>query len=794
MFKKYKNRGFDSLSSLSLILMVFLSAYSLESTRWTENLNLVTSLACIGVILGLALGVSSFRKKQLILISALYSLVILFLFLVVIPTQKSYWVESWSVILERVHLAGGALLHGEPVPDNILFILITGSMYWVISLWAGIDLIRKKNPWIPLGILSVSLIVTQFFQLTAYRSALLSGVFFFLFLFLAGRLRYLEVHQAWKEQRAYEDQESAVVFLRTILLFSIFLVILAWGIPYILDVATPGTKQHKAFVQNMEDSGDFFSDFFSSFRAQPIQKETVFGDTFQLGSSQPLGDDVLFTAIAPSDDFINGNYYWKARSYSNYENGEWSSIDVEGQSIESDTVVQFSDMEQYEVGKFIFVVNAELNYYYLPGITVSINRPARITEIFKDTKDYDVLAWKPFLPLEENDSYQSESYFLPLTYETLAEAGGSYPARVKNIYLQLPENFSSRFRQLARAITNGLDSDFEKTMAITNYLRSQMTYTTQIDEISQNLDPVFWFLFDVKSGYCNYYASSEVLLLRSIGIPARLAAGYAQGVEIERNKVFEVRSKDSHVWVEVYFPDVGWVIFEPTSAQPAVYFPSETAMMEENESVENGQQDWMGQIAPGDLPTNANNSSRYEAIERRLAEQGEGMYSFGGTGEPSSDWLLPGVIAFCAAGLILFLFFGKIKFQGRTVALQAYLVLALEKSGKIPPRWMKTWADYRAMSCLQHGFFQFDQYLKAFGVGETPQKTPLEKASFLQKFVPNAADEIENILRKYQEEIYGGRIAEEHDLRKQFRKLRKEVFLALLVYKFTLLWKKLPHR
>ncbi len=794
MFKKYKNRGFDGLSCLSLILMVFLSAYSLESTHWTENLNLVTSLACIGVILGLALGTTSFRKKQLFLISSLYSLVILFLFLIVIPTQKNLWAESWLIIVERARTAVSALLQGEPVPDNILFILITGSMYWVLSLWAGIDLIRKKNPWIPLGILAVSVIATQFFQLTAYRSALLSGIFFFLLLFLAGRLRYLEVHQEWKEQRAYEDHESAVVFLRTTLFLSIFLIILAWGTPFVIDVATPGTKQHKAFVQTMEDSGDFFSDFFSSFRSQPIQKETVFGDTFQLGLSQPLGEEVLFTAIAPSDDFISGNYYWKARSYSTYDNGKWSSIDVEGQSIEADTLIQFPNMEQYETGNFIFVVNAELSYYYLPGITVSIDKPARITEIFKDTQDFDVLAWKPFLPLEENDSYQSESYFLSLTYEALAEAGGSYPARVKNIYLQLPENFSSRFRQLARAITDGLDSDFEKTLAITNYLRSQMTYTTDIDEIPQNLDPVFWFLFETKSGYCNYYASSEVLLLRSIGIPARLAAGYAQGVEIERDKVFEVRSKDSHVWVEVYFPEIGWVIFEPTSAQPAVYFPSEAALIEENESIENDQLDWARQTALSDIQTNANDSSRYEAIERRLAEQGEGLYDFGGIVEPSSNWLLPGAVAFAAAGFILFLFFGKLRYQGTTVVLQEYLVLSLERSGKTPPHWMKAWADYRSMSSLQRSFMQFDHYLNAFDAGETPQRTPLEKARLLQKFVPKAAGEIENILQEYQEEIYSARTVEERDLRKPFRRLRKEVALALLVYKFNLLWKKLSNK
>ena len=793
MFKKYKNRGFDGLSSLSLVLMVFLSAYSLESTDWTENLNLVTSLACLGVILGLAMGISTFRKKQVILLSSLYTLVILFLFLIVMPSQTNSWIQSCSLILERIRTAVEALQLKQPVPNNVLFILLTGSLYWTLSLWAGIALIRTSRPWIPLAILAASLVATQFFQLSGYRSSLLSSLFFFLFLFLAGRLHYLAVHRDWKIHRAYEDQESGIVFLRTTVIFSAALVILAWGIPFLIDVATPGTKQHKAFVQTMQDSGDFFSNFFSSFRSQPIQKETVFGDTFQLGSAQPLGDDVLFTVVAPTNDFINGNYYWKARTYSTYENGEWSSIDVEGQSIEPDTAVQLPQSDQYEKGKFIFVVNSELNYYYLPGRTISINKSARITEIFKDTDDYDVLAWKPFLPLEQNDSYQSESYFPTLTLEMLEKAGRSYPVRVKNVYLQLPEDFSERIHQLAEAITDGSKSEFEKTLAITDYLRAQMTYSTDVGELPQNLDPVFWFLFETKSGYCNYYASSEVLLLRSIGIPARLVVVYAQGLEVEKDKAFEVRSKDSHVWVEVYFPEIGWVTFEPTSAQPAVSFPSEKSVVGENGSAENEGQNLSNQLTQNSGLTNENDFSRYEAIEKRLADQ-EGLYDFGGLTISSKNWQTPTLIALAAVGFILFVFMGKIKYRGKTIVVQEYLVLTLENSGKKPPRWIKAWSDYRNMTYLQQNFLRFDFFLRAFRIDELAQRTPLEKAHLLQEFVPKAKNDFEEILLAYQEEIYGKRTAAGKNLRKSFHHLRRETFQSLFIYRFNYLWKKLLNR
>lgn len=791
MFKKYQERGFDLLASLSLILMVFLSAYSLESTHWTEDLNLVTSLASIGVILGIALGISSFKKKQIVILSILYSLVILFLFLVVAPSGSNSWIESWPVIQERVSNALRALLQGSPVPDNILFILSTGILYWIISLWAGIGLIRKNNPWAPVSLLAASLVATQFFRPIVYRSGLLSGVFFFLLLFLLGRLNFLTAHRRWIERNAYEDQGSGTVFLRTTFVISIVLVILAWSVPFFMDVATPGTKQHTAFVQTIEDSGDFFSDFFSSLKSQPIQKETVFGDTFQLGSSQPLSEDVLFTAIAPANDFITGNYYWKARSYAYYENGIWTSGAVEIQTIVENTPVKIDQPAQIETGKFVLVANSDLSYFYLPGITISINQPARITEMFKDTENYDVIAWKPLLPLAEKDSYQSESYFIPLTYETLQAAGDTYPARVKRAYLQLPEDFPERIHQLAEAITNGLGSDFEKALAITDYLRSQMKYTTEIEDIPQNLDPVFWFLFEEKSGYCNYYASAEVLLLRSIGVPARLAVGYAQGIEIEEGKIFEVRSKDSHAWPEVYFPDIGWVVFEPTSAQPAVRFPYENSVMneieeseleEESQSSQNGQRD----------SNNANSSSWYEAIEERLAEQEE-LYDIG-IPDSTRNWYTPLLILTALAGSLIFLFFGRIKHRGVSVPVQEYVVFSLEKIGKKSPVWLKKWAEYRTLTYLQRNFPLFDLILRAFGIEELSHLTPFEKAQKMQEFIPKARMDIEQILQGYQDEAFGNYPMVELNIRTSFRHLRKEALRAIMMDRFNRLWKKLLNK
>lgn len=789
MFRKYKERGFDALASCSLLIMVFLSAYSLESTHWTEDLNMVTSLACIGVILGIALGVSAFQKRHIMILSTLYSLILLFLFLVVIPSGGNSWSEGWRMVYGRTHMALRALLQGQPVPDAILFIVTAGILYWTVSLWAGFALIRKANPWVPLGVLGASLVATQFFQPVLYRSSLLTGTFFFLFLFLMGRLNFLTAHSRWKERKAYEDQESDTIFLRVTAILSSVLVLLAWGVPFLMDVATPGSKQHKAFIQTIEEGEDFFSDLFFSFRTQPIQKETVFGDTFDLGSAQPLGEEVLFTAVAPSSDFFDGNYYWKARSYSTYENGRWSSIDVEGKTIDANTRLELARATKNEIGTFTMVVNAELTYFYLPGNTISINRDVRITEMFAGDEDYDVIAWKPLLPLEPNDSYQSESYMPSLTYEMLQSAGDNYPARVKRMYLQLPEDFSERIQTLAEAITDRLDSDFEKTLAITEYLRTQMAYSTELGELPRNLDPVFWFLFEQKQGYCNYFASAEVLLLRSIGIPARLGVGYAQGVEIERGKVFEIRSRDSHAWSEVYFPEIGWVIFEPTSAQPAIHFPYESVAAQEEVEGRTLQETQPNEIGLREnAATGSNMTAWFDAIEERLAGQ-ERLYEFG-YAKSGKSWITPAILTALAGGSVLFLFLGRVRYQGKRIPLQEYMVTVFEKRGRTSPQWLKKWAAYRNATYLQRTFPQFDLMLAVFGVKNLPQRTPLEKATLLAHFVPEAQKEIEHIVQAYQQEAFGKQAHGKGNLPVYFRHLRK----AALGAWFTARAKRLKKR
>ena len=88
-------------------------------------------------------------------------------------------------------------------------------------------------------------------------------------------------------------------------------------------------------------------------------------------------------------------------------------------------------------------------------------------------------------------------------------------------------------------------------------------------------DGVDHFLFTLKEGYSEYFGSSMSVLLRTVGVPARLAVGYTTGDRIGDQDIFAVTDSHSHAWVEVYFPGFGWIPFEPTpgEALPSVYQP-----------------------------------------------------------------------------------------------------------------------------------------------------------------------------------------------------------------------------
>jgi hypothetical protein len=156
------------------------------------------------------------------------------------------------------------------------------------------------------------------------------------------------------------------------------------------------------------------------------------------------------------------------------------------------------------------------------------------------------------------------------------------PASLKARYTQLPDSVPVRVHQLAHDVAGakGLGegpeinpAPFDQAKSIERFLR-QYPYSLDVDLPPEGADPVDYFLFDLQSGYCDYYASAMVVMARSVGLPARLGVGYLRQPEDESGYQ-TVTEKNAHSWAEIYFAGFGWAEFEPTAA-----FPSDALMVD----------------------------------------------------------------------------------------------------------------------------------------------------------------------------------------------------------------------
>jgi transglutaminase-like putative cysteine protease len=158
--------------------------------------------------------------------------------------------------------------------------------------------------------------------------------------------------------------------------------------------------------------------------------------------------------------------------------------------------------------------------------------------------------------------YQADSLLPVIPPAELRQASTNYPEINKQMYLQLPQ-LDPRVPKLAAQITNGATNPYDKASRIETYLKTKYAYTLDLRD-PHGQDPLAYFLFDRRAGHCEYFASAMTILVRTLGIPARYVTGFLPGEYNDVGGDYIIRASDAHAWVEVYFPDYGWITFDPT--------------------------------------------------------------------------------------------------------------------------------------------------------------------------------------------------------------------------------------
>lgn len=274
-------------------------------------------------------------------------------------------------------------------------------------------------------------------------------------------------------------------------------------------------------------------------------------DYVELGGPREVDKNVVMRVISPESTYLRGKIYdeyngkgWHKSEY------KWSRQQDNSHIVPGfDEQVSFRSIIQ-EVTKFD---PGETIYTTYSPLWLDLNSNS---EYYVD-EDYEMRSGN-----SGERSYEVTSAIPYVDFEKLKKSGYDYPEDVLK-YMQLPQGLPKRIGNLADAITKDANDPYDKAVAIQGYLRS-LTYELNVPKPPADRDFADYFLFDLKEGYCTYFATAMTVMLRTQGIPARYVEGYAMPAQPDSGTVYYIRNSMAHAWVEVYFNDFGWMSFDPT--------------------------------------------------------------------------------------------------------------------------------------------------------------------------------------------------------------------------------------
>jgi protein-glutamine gamma-glutamyltransferase len=268
--------------------------------------------------------------------------------------------------------------------------------------------------------------------------------------------------------------------------------------------------------------------------------------------------------------------FWRGQSFDTWDGRRWTASSERTRLISGDGVIELPVFEGSVINEdaedFIQTV-----YVDKPGPNLIFGASTATKLYFPDRS---VLALadgtvRSGVRLEKGAVYTviskrptvNEARLLTTPF-TVARASAGLAPPAQTAYTQLPPTFPTRVSELAATVTAEVPSLYAKVQALENWLAHNTTYSIDIPPLAPGADAVETFLFDQRVGFCEQIASSLVMMLRTLGVPARLGVGYASGTRNPFTGLYEVKASDAHAWTEVYFPGVGWLTFDPTASVP----------------------------------------------------------------------------------------------------------------------------------------------------------------------------------------------------------------------------------
>jgi transglutaminase-like putative cysteine protease len=562
-------------------------------------------------------------------------------------------------------------------------------------------------------------------------------VYLLLALLLIGRSYYLQSEKVWVERRVYVHDEAWMNILGGLFTVALTVIVVAWLLPTSISSVQTATNMWTRITRGARDR---LSNAVTSLNGPyGLPGTNFYGSSLSLGQNAALGDAPVFTVTVQDPPVSNLRYYWRGRVYDTYHNGQWD--------VSQATTLNFNpasgnlsaaDISDRSVAQLHFTLQFPTQtLIYSPSEPVWVDRPADVQVTLDQAALSDVLSWQAKRSIATGNGYVVRAQIGNPNVEQLRAAVPAYPQWVQDRYLQVPDNLHREFQALAQKVTAGQNTPYDKAAAITSYLRANLQYSTNVPPAPEGRDPVEWVLFNYKKGFCNYYASAEVLMLRSVGVPARLAVGFAEGDY--KNGSYTVRRRDAHAWPEVFFPGLGWVEFEPTVSQSPLVRSDPAAVAGNGVTSRSLIRPLEGDERPGLKPPTAESTTHGGLLNPALAMRAL-------------------LIALSAVAAVLAIY---LLYRHRALTyVPLVLASAFESSGLATPEWIENWLLWNRLEPVEQAFISINISLRWLGKPPAIYATPAERAATLKTLLPSALNHIEAVASELETGLFTPRAAD----------------------------------
>jgi transglutaminase-like putative cysteine protease len=562
---RYTGITWETLVTLAIVMVGFLTVVrSIDSADWVPGMPSLYEIGFLGLLLGLVAAHSRIPALAAHIV-ALGVGGVAGLYVIGNELRGSLRERTWE-ILERLWLWGDAVVTGGISNDDIPFIVLVVLATYVAAYVAAWSIFRWYNAWI--GLIPGGLALLTNISYLPGQHSLPLLIYLFCAILLVARVNLLRHAREWRERKIRYPDFISLTVLNITVWVALPLLALAWVLPVGSGsglLYSAWTKVTSPIAEPLNDLGRVFSGIDSKKGSQVH----LFGSTLPLQGPIKLSSSEVLRVTASEPGFLRAQVYdeytaagWKLSESAQITQNAWPALEPMQPALDSLNQLRRPISLQVTPSK-------DSNVIVTAGQPLTVNTETRV--VF-GPGPADVTSVRPTQKLQEEDQYRVDGTVSDAAVDTLRSIPQEYPEWTE-AYLQLPDDLPQRVRDRAQEVVNsaGALSAYDKAAAIEQFLRGY-GINLRIPAAGPREDSVDYFLFEAEEGYFDYHASAMVVMLRSLGIPARIAVGYAidNSDRVPQTNIYTVSEANSFAWPEVYFPGLGWVEFNPTPSEALI--------------------------------------------------------------------------------------------------------------------------------------------------------------------------------------------------------------------------------